>query len=285
MIDLDKRANFNVNLINVFCEEIPLIRFEDHRSTLIPMYHARKIGNIIPENPPTLLCFDHHDDGLAPKDIESLAKFTNSEVDIREFFDYVEWELSTGDDDWLKAGMEIGLIGDVIMFGVERDSNFQLPKNGYLDHRGVVHNIWMLKHLWHELSMAGSLGDLAKKDEVEDLWRVLGWNGRSFCEPTSKFIVDFDLDCFSHTIGGMRMAWPQDVIAAKFETRVEGSQHNSYVPREFLQSIMVKSIYISVCHESDCCGGLGESVRVLEVLDDLFWENTLFPRPESNLRS
>lgn len=260
--------------------------FEDHRSILIALYHARQKGIIDGENPPDLIRFDLHDDGKDPSSgLDPLLPFVDAEADLREFFDFVEWELSTMDDDWVKVAMELGLIRHVVTFGAEKTDNFSNGKSVYEDHREVEHQYWSLGHIWHELPYQGNLTDRAKLTQNSDLWEILQWKGDGFKHQKEPhpLVLDFDLDCFTDKIDDQRIAWPNDILRSRFCDYDPGSEA-CITPKAFVSTLMQKSQFVTLCLESVCCGGLGEATRILETLDAIFWDSTLFPRPEFDLR-
>jgi hypothetical protein len=64
------------------------------------------------------------------------------------------------DDDWIKAGMELGLIDNVVLWGV--DFEHRTDENMYSDAIGRFHEIYTIGALNNELGYQGDLPDLAR---------------------------------------------------------------------------------------------------------------------------
>ncbi|MBL9153758.1 MAG: hypothetical protein JNK37_14790 [Verrucomicrobiales bacterium] len=246
MHELSSRTNFRVcDVFRDSQKSVPLITFEDHRCTLIALYHAMKSGVLSPESPPDLIRFDLHDDGKSPKSgVERLKPFIGCSPTLREFQDFVEWELSPMDDDWVKVALELGLVRNVVTFGSEKCDSFPKGRTPYKDHRDGVHECWTLSHLWHLFGYQGDLSDLARRGQLATLWETLQWNGQGFLPLERALIVDIDLDCFTQKADGQTIALPSDILEARFEN-VDTSGDSYHRPRAFLFELMRRSSFIT----------------------------------------
>lgn len=254
---------------------VPLVLFEDHRYSLVSLWHALEQGLIKPDNPPDLIRFDRHDDAKAPKyGTECLKKIRSERPPLRHLMDFVEWELSSMDDDWVISAMELGLIRHVVTFGADVMS---FPKHGheYVDHLGVPHQAWNMGHLWHQMESLGPLRDRARTDEFQGLWDILRWDGsdiiqnRSGQTPPHPIVLDIDLDCFTGVFFENLQAWPKRIL-------------RSYLCNEavirFMNAQLNRSLFVNVSIESVCCGGLREAMKVLRVVDETWFSKTIFRR-------
>lgn len=269
--ELDKRAN--VRTFHGVCKsrDVPVVLFEDHRYTLNVLWCAYELGLLDRSSPPNLVRFDYHDDGRNPQcGTDRLQAIRAKPPTLRSFMDFVEWELSVQDDDWVKVAMELGLVKDVINFGGVRNHNFGSEYQEYKDHAGGRHSVWTLSHLWDQFGYQAPLSDLAQRARFGRLWSALGWDPQdgtaSFGGPP-KFVLDIDLDCFTGRFCDVQMAFPTEVLRKKLEDYVEG-----YSPREFLRRIAMNSAFVSLAIESDCCGGLDEAIKVLKCLDTVLFD-------------
>ena len=132
-LDFRKRTNVEVKEY----DDTPILLYEDHRVTLNVLKYGFEKGFFA--DPPNLICFDYHDDFLVPScGMKRMKSFYSNSPNERDFHDFVEFELSGSDDDWIITGLEFQLINDVILIGVEDDHN--LPDNNeYIDHLGKKH--------------------------------------------------------------------------------------------------------------------------------------------------
>ena len=70
--------------------------------------------------------------------------------------------------------MELGLVDDAVVFGVEtRDLSHD--ERNFQDHAGGAHRIFLTGLPADELGYQGDLSDFARRDELDGLWKVLGW--------------------------------------------------------------------------------------------------------------
>ena len=119
--------------------QIPVVMYEDHRFILPVILEAQKEG-VIP-TPSVLVGFDQHHDALPPRSgLGEIPRLHKDGYPPEEFQTMVCDHLSPQDDDWLRAGMELGLISDAVVFGV-RDRHDVDRK--FTDHTGQKHKIFL----------------------------------------------------------------------------------------------------------------------------------------------
>ena len=164
------------------------------------------------------------------------------DVSSRDFWSFVEFDLSGLDDDWLLAGMELGLINHAVVIGQTENSNMRDLNNLFESSDGEVHELFDIYHLNYSLGCRGCLGDNVIK------------------EP-------YYLDCFTTECENNVYAWPEAIFREKYYDNEE--------VRHFMHKLINRSTIITICREPTCCGGLGESNKILGYLDHYFFDGCL----------
>ncbi len=205
--------------------------------------------------------FDFHDDAKPPlAQIPRIAGLRNKPPSLREFWDFVEWELAPGDDDWLQTGMELGLIGDAVLIGAECSPNVPDFRLEIEDHTSTKHHLFSVGHVWDGLSDHGWLTDLARTEELKPIWDILGWQpfgssgGFDRKSRSSSLITDFDLDCFRIDLLGQNIPWPRNKTSQFFN-----ESHRILTAKEFLRDLFKQSSCITIARESYGCGSIQEA--------------------------
>jgi len=100
---------------------VPYILHEDHRWVLPIVHFAQQRGTL--PKPCTVVMFDRHHDALDPskKSMDDLRRLRSTPT-LQGVVSLCAEGLSKIDDDWLKAGMELGLFGHAVIFGVADSS-------------------------------------------------------------------------------------------------------------------------------------------------------------------
>lgn len=127
-------------------------------------------------------------------------------------------DLRALDDDWIKAGMELGLITDAVVFGVHDQTDARRAGVGPLtDHTGQTHRFFALRLPRSELMHQGRLSDLAYATEYRDIWEALNWDsgagGFAFRQTDQALFLTLDLDCFAVSWRDYLFPWPGQVYA------------------------------------------------------------------------
>lgn len=255
-----------------------IVLYDDHRCILNTLFEAKKLKLF--NMPPNIIFFDRHDDACNPdicaKDLfEKWGVQKIEDVSSREFWSFVEFDLNVLDDDWLLAGMELGLINHAVVIGQQENSNMRSMNHQYQSSDGIVHELFDISHLDWSIGSRGCLGDsIIKEPYYENVRNIFEYNqppyGRyeKFSKDVTKpFILDFDLDCFTTECEDKIFAWPEAIFRDKYDENVD--------VRFFMQKLIDRSSIITICREPNCCGGLGESNKILGYLDYYFFSGCL----------
>lgn len=266
LYELGRRSNIHHYTIESAYFKKELILYDDHRCLLNILHEFNKQSKEIPN----LIYFDYHDDCVVPPiSIQDRLNIFGSvnikDVPPERFWNYTEFQLSTLDDDWLTAAMDFGFIENAVCVGVKKDNNVQKLNQRYQGR----HTLFTMDHLDWEVGNRGKLGDTFKETEENIYLRTLfQYNKETLEQP---FLLDFDLDCFATDCLDKTIAWPRRIF---FERYVENIK-----VRSLMIDLMKRASIITICREPECCGGLGESNKILSYLDDYFFENSLGTQP------
>ncbi len=256
IIDLEQRTNYSVYDFN----GKQIVLYDDHRCLLNVLYEAKQEFGCAHD----VFYFDNHDDArdLNPDEIHEIIGLGSNYL-LKDLWNFVEFTSASDDASWLKAGFELGLIKNAVVFGAEmEDSNVMaLPQHQYID-----------LHLQHHF--AYSIKDV---ETWSRCYRhpLPGNNEASLIKNSSGFILDFDLDCFASDIkgiaGGLGSGFSTIAIPeVLFSELIENLLRNG-----LMYDFIKKANVITICMEPDCCGGLGESYRILNLLDEHLFDHCL----------
>lgn len=259
-----------------------VVLYDDHRCILNVLFEANKLEFF--KTSPNLIFFDRHDDACNP-DINKRELFEKwgvkriEDVSNRDFWSFVEFDLNENDDDWLLAGMELDLIHHAVVIGQKENSNIQDLNNHFNSSDKKEHELYAIPHLYNSIGSRGCLGDIIiKQPYYSDLRDIFEYNqppyGRydKFAkEVTKPFVLDFDLDCFTTECEDYTFAWPETLFRKMYYDNVD--------VRFFMQKLIERSSIITMCREPSCCGGLGESNKILWYLDNYFFDGCLKTNP------
>lgn len=277
--NLAHRSNINVYTLQGIRNEGQdqhVVLYDDHRTILDVLYYAQQEG-AFGENVPIVISFDHHDDAVSLTEeqmvrMSSLRDTLNQERNDALVWQFVEFELSSLDDDWVRAGMELGLVKHYIGFGHDEVDarNIENGYENYVSSDHINHHIYSNGHLKWVLGNRGVIGDHFYEwpQKQQDIKADLQFhNGRFDNGPVVPFVLDIDLDCFSCECEDHTMAWPEDI----FIERYINEPHTFY----FIKGLISRASFITICRETGCCGGIGEANRILELLDNYWFDGTL----------
>lgn len=259
-----------------------IILYDDHRSILNVLFEAKKIDFF--EKTPNLIFFDRHDDACNPDiKLKELLKKWNvkniKDVPSRDFWSFVEFDLGGRDDDWLLAGMELDLIHHAVVIGQKENSNIKDMNFEFKSSNGILHEMFDIPHLNDSLNCRGCLGDsVIKYPYYEKVRNIFEYNKPPYDsfpkfskEVTYPFVLDFDLDCFTTDCEGKQYAWPEMIFKEKY--------YDNENVHYFMYNLINRSSLITICREPQCCGGIGESNKILGYLDKYFFDCQLHTNP------
>jgi len=259
-----------------------IILYDDHRSILNVLFETKKLGLF--STTPNIIFFDKHDDACNPRiNVKDLLEKWGidkiEDVSSRDFWSFVEFELSGLDDDWLLAGMELGLINHAVVIGQTENSNMRDLNNLFESSDGKVHELFDISHLNYSIGSRGCLGDnVIKEPYYENVRNIFEYNQPPYGrydkfskEVTNPIVLDFDLDCFTTECENNVYAWPEAIFREKYYENEE--------VQYFMHKLINRSTIITICREPACCGGLGESNKILGYLDRYFFNGWLDTMP------
>lgn len=255
-----------------------IILYDDHRCILTVLFEARKLGII--DSGINLVTFDRHDDSRAvhPDSMPFIKNCIDTgleNISSKEFKNFVEFDISENDDDWVKVAFELNLIQDIVNIGNIENTNIDdFPNHIYRTQSGTEHKGFVLGHLRDELNThGGSLDDMVLYDRNVDIHRIFGYNMRGeegFASKYQEYVLDFDLDCFTATCQNKVFAWPETIFANEY-----GNDKVAY----FMYNLIRRAKFITICREPSYCGGIGESNKILSYLDRYFFRGCLVTTP------
>ena len=246
-----------------------IILFDDHRTTLDILFEIYKSGQL-EGFVPNLVTFDYHEDCCDAGEQETLLQKIGvkdlADATDRQFWNFVEFDLSGLDDDWISAAVSLNLVRDVVIIGSEANNNVE----NYQNADDSEHKLFSISHLPSSVGNRGCLGDSYISEpyysQVRDTMQF--HHGAFDNDLVYPFVLDFDLDCFSTEILGKQKAWPEEIF------------YQEYVKNDIVYSFMKQLIYrsslITISREPECCGGYKESFKILSYLNKYFFESCLF---------
>lgn len=264
----------NINTYNYRNKHI--ILYDDHRCILNVIFESLLL-NTFNGQIPNIIFFDHHDDAcytdvrLASYGVDNVLK-----LEKNKFWSIVEFDLSTLDDDWVTTGMELGLINDVVCIGSEVNHNIENWDNHtYKTATNIEHKGFCINHLKWEIGDRGTLGDSMTEYHPEyiQVRDIFSYHNGGFDKKVSKpYILDFDLDCFITECKDHTFAWPEKIF---------WEEYGAFDPKcsSFMQQLISRASLITICKEPQCCGGIGESNKILGYLDRYLFNGTLGTEP------
>jgi len=251
---------------------VRFVLHEDHR-WLLPIAHVAQEQGLLPK-PCTLVVFDLHHDALVPSCLPEL-RAGRENLTVEDVIRLCGQNLSKNDDDWLKAGMELGLFGDAVIFGVE-DTSDRDKYRIYRDDLDREHRIDMLQRPRGALAYQGSLSDRARSGALERIWNVLGWQILDqlfeFLPDRPKILLSIDLDYFAVRWGDYTFPWPDEVFEREFLVASDYWSTQGWTGKAFVRGMVEKAGLVAICRESACTGGPEKSRLILSKLDEYVFD-------------
>lgn len=245
-----------------------IILFDDHRTTLDVLFEVYKSGKLEGMTP-NLITFDYHEDCCDAGDRDTLLRKIGvqnlNEASSQQFWNFVDFSMASGDDDWISAAMTLDLVRDVVIVGNEQNHNVDNYKNNEFD----IHHIYSIGHISGSIGNRGCLGDSCIKETYyQDVRDILQYHNNTFDSGVVyPFILDIDLDCFSCEVQGHQLAWPEEVFRREY---VEDEK--TY---DFMKQLIRRASLITISREHGCCGGLRQSYKILSYLDKYFFSGVI----------
>jgi len=234
---------------------------DDHRFVLPLVYNAQEKG-LLPK-PCKIVSFDFHKDTGDVKDElkREITELIKKEYSLSELIEVTE-RLGGNDDDWIQAGMNLGIFSDAIIFGVNYCFDEEDKCQEITDILGKKHHIEIRSYFpGVMLGFKGELSDLLYKTTYKHLWDLLGWEyvGNpeykfKFKENNKKILLDIDLDAFTMEWDKFTFPWEDEVFEDRFHKPGYGPT-SEWSGKKFNDDLINQSGLITIAREPGCCGG------------------------------
>lgn len=249
---------------------------KEHRWVL-PIIFYKQQKNIL-SHPCTLVMFDAHHDAKDPACKNDILQIKKIGITFEGLIDLCQEKLSKLNDDWVKTGMELGLIDDAVIFGVESSADSANFKR-FKDQQENIHKIKLLGLPGKELEYQGDLSDTARRESLSDLWKILGWQCDpqfSFAQDGRKILLDLDLDCFIvRWKGCYRFPWPDEVFKKEFLVPSRYQTTLEWTGKDFLNGLVNKAALLTIAREPYCCGGETKATQILGKVNHFLFDDKL----------
>lgn len=249
-----------------------IVLYDDHRWLLNVLFYLHKLGEHY-----DLIYFDAHDDAAECEKksalLEKIGVANLIDATEKQFGAFVDFDQRIDDGGWLTTAMELNLIGDAVNIGNRHSDNLQGMNGQYISEDSIVHNVFELsENLEYELGCRGQLGDTCREEECRQLRDFFGiehfYRRYGDMRVIRPYVLDFDLDFFTISFNDEAThGWTPKILNKHFPYH---SAHDRML-RELIRDAKV----ITVCREPDYCGSLGDSNRILEMLDRYYFDGCI----------
>lgn len=248
-----------------------IVVYDDHRWLLNVLFYMSKLGEHL-----DLVYFDAHDDAAQSEKKSALLKKIGvkdlNEATEKQFGSFVDYDQRIDDGGWLTTAMELNLVGNVLNIGNRFGDNIEEMCGTYVSEDGITHNIFELsKDLETEFGCRGKLGDTCREDEcrgIRDFFGIEHYLGRhDDVNIANPYMLDFDLDFFTLSSDDGTHGWTYKIFNKYFP---DNSRQD-----KFLRSLISNAKIITICREPDYCGSLGDSNRILQILDQFYFDGCI----------
>ena len=232
-------------------------------------------GLVLP--PVTLVMLDRHRDALPPADPDVLAAYDPVDGTLEELVALVRDVCSPRDDDWVTAGMELGLVGNAVQFGHEDDEDApRSPVAVYRDRKGREHRRFTLGRPVVELSYGGALADRTHQAADGGLWDVLGWDpATQRIAPAGALWFDIDLDFATVKWETYVLAYTRSMFMGEFLRRCSSQYYHEFRPAALFRRCIAASGGVSVASEPGWCDGPARAKTILGTMNRLLFGSAL----------
>lgn len=249
-----------------------VVIYDDHRWLLNVLFAANKYIDR-----PNLITFDAHDDAAecAKKSVllRQIGVDELQNATAKQFGAFVDYDQRVDDGGWLTTAMELNLIDSIVNIGNRHSHNLEDMNGIYESEDGVDHKVFELsQNLDYELGPRGKLGDTCREQEcreLRDFFCIKYFYTDAYHMAIEKpYILDFDLDFFTMSISDEPThGWTERVFNRRFPMNSKQDL--------FLRKLIRNAHIITICREPDYCGSLGDSNRLLSLLDRYYFEGQL----------
>ncbi len=255
----------------------PAVIFRDHRWTLPVIFCAYEAGLL--SIPVQLVTFDRHRDALTPEAvIDQLAVFRRDEGSVGELVEIVRDSLSPRDDDWIVAGMELGLIADAIQFKSDFENGAEdNPVREYLDAQGSIHRLFSLGRPVCELTYHGALVDDGHRAAASGLWETMGWDPSrpDRITPERDIVCDIDCDFFTVSWDTYTIPFDYEMYAGEFHRPCQSAYYDAYTPVQFLRTLIRNASGVTMATEPDFCDGVDKARAIFSSVNRFLLDTEL----------
>lgn len=259
----------------------PAFVHRDHRWTLAILRWAQLEGHL--PTPCVLVTFDRHTDALRPRHYVKLQSHKPYDLSIDSVIAICNSALSTIDDDWITAGMELGILSDAVILGVQE--TFHLDDlEEFVDSTGTKHALYFPGLPGGELQFKGELSDVVRDSEVEPLWKLLHWSpprgeSNGFAPTRPKFALDFDLDCFVMAWSHYLLPWLDEVWQKEFFEISDYWSTKGVSGATWLRDLRAAAGLLTISTEPDYCGGDAKASQIFNDLNRHLFASLLRREP------
>jgi len=267
----------NENPEHSLIQGISYIIHEDHRWLLPIAHRAQQLGEL--PKPCTLVMFDAHMDSIEPDCTEILGA-ARPNLTPERLIDTCQNHLRKLDDDWIKAGMELGIFGDAIVFGGWHPESTPRADTYQDKATSQNHRFFRVGLPLHALAYQGELSDLARSHaKSSDLWKILGWhmNGYvfDFVPGLAPILLSVDLDCFAAHWHGYNFPWPDEIFAIEFLEASSYSTTQGWTGKRMLNALAQKAGLVIFSREAACTDGAKKGNHISQRLNHFVFDGRL----------
>jgi hypothetical protein len=222
----------------------PIIVFEDHRFVIPILWLAQKMqvidGNI------NMIRFDGHFDALNYQ--KAIDHPYRRLTDFSSAYEFAKDKLGAIDDDWQTFAFDQNLVNRVLIF-CDRKEETNVK---YAD------RIFSLKRLDGILGYNGEFAD----ETPQPVWDVIGWKIPGIMD-NSPVLLDIDCDYFTYQWRGSILPWQKEFYEKEFSPK---SEAHGWSNRSFMELLIAKAPFVTICLEPDFCGGREHANQILSDL-------------------
>jgi hypothetical protein len=243
-----------------------LFLHEDHRWVLPLLWQAQQDGRL--PTPVKIILFDRHPDAATPENLAVLHQARQAGLTLQSILQICENTISPHDDDWIVAGIHLGLIESVVIFGVD-DRTGELPKR--LDNGLILGRYDLPGKL---LAPGEDLADLSRTTRLRNFWDALDWDPTlpGFRPGAPPILLDIDLDCFAYAYRERVLPWDAAIFENEFAVDYSGT---GWTGQRFFDHLVQRAGLITVCREAGCCGGEQNADQIWALVAQHLFRNQL----------